>query len=129
MPRIVFIEFNGKEHQVDATLGDSVMQAATHHQIPGILADCGGNCACATCHVYIGDPWSSRIAPPSKEEREMIDCALHVTQQSRLSCQVAVNAELDRLPRLRLDPERPAPQIRGIMMRVPKHIYVRFGTQ
>jgi 2Fe-2S ferredoxin len=97
MPNIVFIEFNGKEHSVDAKVGDTVMQVATAHMIPGILADCGGNCACATCHVYIGGPWSSRFAPPSKEEKEMIECALHVTSDSRLSCQVSVTAELDGL--------------------------------
>ena len=97
MPKLVFVEFNGKEHPVEAVAGDSVMQVATHHQIPGILADCGGNCACATCHVYIGEPWSSRFTPPSKEEAEMIDCALHITPFSRLSCQLPVTVELDGL--------------------------------
>ncbi len=94
MPHIVFIEFNGKEHSVEAKLGDSVMQAATNHMLAGILADCGGNCACATCHVYIEEPWGSKIPPPSKEEKEMIECAMHVTAQSRLSCQVRVTPEL-----------------------------------
>jgi 2Fe-2S ferredoxin len=97
MPNIVFIEFNGKEHRVDAKAGDTVMQAATSHAVPGILADCGGNCACATCHVYIGEPWSSRLAAPTNEEKEMIDCALSVTPESRLSCQVSVSAELEGL--------------------------------
>lgn len=97
MPNIVFIEFNGTEHRVEAKAGDTVMQTATHHMIPGILADCGGNCACATCHVYIAEPWTSKIAAPSKEEKEMIECALHVTPESRLSCQIAVTAELEGL--------------------------------
>lgn len=94
MPNIVFVEFDGKEHSVEAKLGDSIMQSATSHMIPGILADCGGNCACATCHVYIEEHWASKIPPPSKEEKEMIECALHVTAQSRLSCQVRVTPEL-----------------------------------
>jgi 2Fe-2S ferredoxin len=97
MPNIVFVEFNGKHHSVDAKEGDSVMNAATNHMVPGILADCGGNCACATCHVYIEEPWSGKIPPPSKEEKEMIDCALHVTTHSRLSCQVTITAALEGL--------------------------------
>ena len=97
MPTIVFIEFNGKQHRVEAKTGDSVMNAATHHMVPGILADCGGNCACATCHVYIDEPWSGKVAQPSKEEKEMIDCALHVTAHSRLSCQVHITDALDGL--------------------------------
>ena len=97
MPKIVFIEFNGTEHRIDALVGDSVMQAAANHMVPGIIADCGGNCACATCHVYIEEPWNERANPPSKEEKEMIECALHVTPASRLSCQVHVTAALDGL--------------------------------
>jgi 2Fe-2S ferredoxin len=94
MPKILFVEFSGAEHGVEAKVGDSLMQAATTNLVPGIIADCGGNCACATCHVYIGERWSSRIAVPSKEEKEMIECALHVTAESRLSCQVIVNDQL-----------------------------------
>jgi 2Fe-2S ferredoxin len=97
MPKIVFIEFNGTEHLVDALVGDSVMQTATSHMVPGIVADCGGNCACATCHIYIEESWSARVNPPSREEREMIECALHVTPASRLSCQVQITHELDGL--------------------------------
>src|SRR5271163_2332489 len=95
MPKIVFVEFNGTEHAVDAVLGDSVMQAAINRSVPGILADCGGNCACATCHVYIADPWKSQLQSPSKEEREMIECALHVTELSRLSCQISIASDMD----------------------------------
>ncbi len=94
MPKILFVEFSGAKHEVEAKVGDSLMQSATINFVPGIIADCGGNCACATCHVYIGEPWSSRIAAPSKEEKEMIECALHVMAESRLSCQVIVNDEL-----------------------------------
>lgn len=97
MPKITFIEFGGAVHHVDAEVGQSVMQAATNNLVPGIIADCGGNCACATCHVYIDEPWRSRATPPSKEEQEMIECALHVTEASRLSCQVHVTPGLDGL--------------------------------
>jgi ferredoxin, 2Fe-2S len=97
MPKITFIEFSGTEHQVEADVGQSVMQAAINNAVPGIVADCGGNCACATCHVYIDEPWRSRTIPPSKEEKEMIDCALHVEEGSRLSCQVHLTSELDAL--------------------------------
>jgi 2Fe-2S ferredoxin len=82
---------------VAADAGRSVMQAATDHLVPGILADCGGNCACATCHVYVDESWRAKLPPPSKEEREMIECALHVQENSRLSCQIPVTAELDGL--------------------------------
>ena len=97
MTKITFVEFNGTEHIVESTAGDTVMQAAANGMVPGILADCGGNLACATCHVYIGEPWSGKIAAPSKEEKEMIECALHVTSESRLSCQIPIATNLDGL--------------------------------
>ena len=97
MPSIKFIEFDGTEHPIDAVIGRSVMQAAIDNAVPGIVAECGGNCACATCHVYIEEPWASRTAPPSKDEKEMIECALHVRDSSRLSCQVQVTSDLEGL--------------------------------
>jgi 2Fe-2S ferredoxin len=97
MPKVTFIEHDGTVHAVEAEAGRSVMQAANDHMVPGILADCGGNCACATCHVYVDGAWVARLAPPSKEEREMIECALHVQDNSRLSCQLPVTAEIDGL--------------------------------
>jgi 2Fe-2S ferredoxin len=71
------------------------MQAAVFNMVPGIVADCGGNCACATCHVYIAAPWRQRVPEPSTGEREMVECALFVREDSRLSCQVVVTPELD----------------------------------
>lgn len=97
MPKITFIEHSGTEHVVEADLNRSVMQAATDHLVPGIIADCGGNCACATCHVYVDAAWEAKVDPPSNSEKEMIDCALHVQANSRLSCQIPVTAELDGL--------------------------------
>jgi 2Fe-2S ferredoxin len=97
MPKITFIEHSGLEHQVEAQIGQSVMQAATGNMVPGIIADCGGNCSCATCHVYVDEQWRAHVPAPSKEEREMIECALHVQENSRLSCQIHVTPELDGL--------------------------------
>jgi len=97
MPRIVFIEFNGTEHPIDAAPGQSLMQVAANHMISGIIAECGGNCSCATCHVYIEEPWRSKLPAPSKQELEMVDCALHVQPTSRLSCQVLVTPEMEGL--------------------------------
>jgi 2Fe-2S ferredoxin len=97
MPKIKFIEHNGREHVVEAGVDRSLMQAAADHLVPGIIADCGGNCACATCHVYIDEAWASKLDSPLKPECEMIDCALHVRANSRLSCQIRVTPELEGL--------------------------------
>jgi ferredoxin, 2Fe-2S len=97
MPKITFVEFNGQHHDVTVELGQSVMQAAVNSMVPGIIADCGGNCACATCHVYIETPWDERTGKPSKEETDMIDCALHTRSTSRLSCQVKITPDLEGL--------------------------------
>lgn len=97
MPKITFVEFSGVRHEVEAEPGQSVMQAAVNNMVPGIIADCGGNCACATCHVYIDAPWNAKLPGPTKEEGDMIDCALHTRPTSRLSCQVQITADLDGL--------------------------------
>ena len=95
MPRITFIEHNGTEHVVEADVNRSVMQAATDHMVPGIIADCGGNCACATCHVYVNDGWYEKLSPPSDAEVDMLDMALAVEPNSRLSCQIICSASTD----------------------------------
>jgi len=97
MPKVTFIEFSGQEHVIEVEVGQSVMQAAVNNMVPGIIADCGGNCSCATCHVYINPEWVGRVTPPSPGETEMLECALHIQETSRLSCQVAVTADLDGL--------------------------------
>ena len=97
MPKVTFIEFSGKKHEVQGEVGESVMQVAMNNAVPGILADCGGNCSCATCHVYVDAPWGNRIPAPAPAEKEMLDCALHVLENSRLSCQVRLTPELDGL--------------------------------
>jgi 2Fe-2S ferredoxin len=102
MPKIRFIEHGGREHVIDASVSASVMQAAIDNSVPGIIADCGGTCACATCHGYIETPWSDRL--PLMEEREswMLDGSPHRRPTSRLTCQIRMSDELDgivvRLP-------------------------------
>jgi len=97
MPKIKYIEHNGKEHEVDVPAGWSVMEGAVKNLIPGIDADCGGACACATCHVFVDEPWLAKL--PAKEDMEetMLDFAPDVGANSRLSCQIKVSAALDGL--------------------------------
>ncbi|WP_395646787.1 2Fe-2S iron-sulfur cluster-binding protein [Terricaulis sp.] len=97
MPKITYIEANGKEHVVDAPVGQTVMEAAVKHAVPGIDADCGGACACATCHVYVDEAWREKTGEQSGMEQSMLDFANDVEANSRLSCQIKVTAELDGL--------------------------------
>lgn len=97
MAKIKYIEHNGKEHTVDVKPGLSVMEGAVKNLIPGIDADCGGACACATCHVYVHAEWLSKLDPKSEMEKTMLDFAEHVKDTSRLSCQIKVTEALDGL--------------------------------
>ena len=97
MARITFIEPNGTRKEVDATVGDSVMRTAVNHGIEGIVAECGGNMSCATCHAYIAREWSGRLTPPSSTEALLIECAIDVRPNSRLTCQITVTQDLDGL--------------------------------
>jgi ferredoxin, 2Fe-2S len=97
MPRITYVESNGTEHVVSVPVGVSVMQAARDNLIPGIEGDCGGLCACATCHVYVDSEWAKRCGEPDELETNILDFAFDVTAQSRLSCQIPVTAALDGL--------------------------------
>ncbi|MFS2098814.1 2Fe-2S iron-sulfur cluster-binding protein [Variovorax sp. Varisp85] len=104
MTRITFVEHGGALHTITAQLGQSVMQAAVEHSVPGIDADCGGACVCATCHVHVDAPWRERLASPGDVESSMLEFAVGVEPQtSRLSCQILVTESLDglvvRLPR------------------------------
>jgi ferredoxin, 2Fe-2S len=95
MPKIKYIEHSGKEHEVDVPVGWSVMEGAVKNLIPGIDADCGGACACATCHVFVDQTWLAKL--PAKEDMEetMLDFAPDMAANSRLSCQIKVTPELD----------------------------------
>ncbi|MDE2463766.1 MAG: 2Fe-2S iron-sulfur cluster binding domain-containing protein [Alphaproteobacteria bacterium] len=95
MPKIKYIEHNGKEHIVDVPLGWSVMEGAVKNMIPGIDADCGGACACATCHVYVDPAWTEKLPPKEDMEETMLDFAQDLEPNSRLSCQIKVTAELE----------------------------------
>lgn len=97
MTRINFIEHNGKSHLVEVADGSSLMQAAVDNMVPGIVADCGGACSCATCHCYIEGEWAARVAPAQELEVSMIESATHTRASSRLSCQIKVTPELDGL--------------------------------
>jgi 2Fe-2S ferredoxin len=97
MAKITYIEHNGAEHTVEVPRGNSVMEGAIKNMIPGIDADCGGACACATCHVYVDPAWTEKVGPPSAMERSMLDFANDVRENSRLSCQIPVTDALDGL--------------------------------
>jgi len=94
---ITFIEENGTEHHIDAPSGTSVMQAAVDNMVPGILADCGGACACATCHCYIEGEWYEKAGEPDGVEKPMLEFAIDPKETSRLSCQITVSEELEGL--------------------------------
>ena len=95
MAKITFIQHNGSEQTVDGLAGMSVMETAVKHMVPGIDADCGGACACATCQVYVAPEWQAKLPPRSEMEETMLDFAPDVRPNSRLSCQLRMSAELD----------------------------------
>ena len=95
MPKITYIESNGTEHVVEAEVGMTVMEAAVKNMVPGIEAECGGACACATCHVYVEEDWRAKTGEPQEMEEDMLDFAFDVRPSSRLSCQIKVTDELD----------------------------------
>jgi 2Fe-2S ferredoxin len=105
MPTITFIHPNGQQELVDAGDGESAMLAATKHGLDGIVAECGGNAMCATCHVYVDEAWLARLPSLGDEEDALLDgAAAERLANSRLSCQIKLTSELDGLV-LRL-PER-----------------------
>lgn len=97
MPRITFIQPDGAQQVVDGQTGATVMETAKKHMIDGIEAECGGACACATCHVYVDETWRERVGGPSEMEEDMLDFAFDVQATSRLSCQIKVTDDLDGL--------------------------------
>lgn len=104
MPRITFIAFDGTTTRVDAGTDMTLMEAAVENDIAGIVAECGGSCSCATCHVYIDPEWTKRVGPPNTIENDMLESADERAENSRLSCQVKVTDELD-----------------GLVVRLPEH--------
>jgi 2Fe-2S ferredoxin len=97
MAKITYIEHDGAEHVLDVKVGLSVMEGAVKSNIPGIDADCGGACACATCHVYVDPAWADKTGTPTAMEESMLDFAENVEPNSRLSSQIKVTDDLDGL--------------------------------
>ena len=97
MAKITFIQPDGRAQTVEGEAGMTVMETAKKHLVDGIEAECGGACACATCHVYVEDQWRERVGPPAEMEEDMLDFAFDVRESSRLSCQIKVTPELDGL--------------------------------
>jgi 2Fe-2S ferredoxin len=97
MAKITFIEHTGAQHTVEAEPGQTVMEAALRNAVPGIDAECGGACSCATCHVYVDDAWAEAVGGPEPMEEDMLDFAYDVRPTSRLSCQIKITPALDGL--------------------------------
>lgn len=97
MPKITYIDHAGVARSVDVKPGTTVMEGALHNNVPGIDADCGGACACATCHVYVAEEWLPKLPEASEMETSMLEYGQAVRSNSRLSCQLRVDAELDGL--------------------------------
>jgi len=102
--KITYIEFDGTSHEVDVPSGLSVMEGAVDNNIPGIEAECGGACSCATCHVYVDPAWVEKTGGPEHIEQDMLEAAYDLKETSRLSCQIEVSDELD-----------------GLVVRMPEH--------
>jgi ferredoxin, 2Fe-2S len=97
MPKLTFVDADGTARTVEAETGSTVMEAAIRNAIPGIEAECGGACACATCHVYVADDWIGKTGKALPMEEDMLDFAFDVRPVSRLSCQIKLSSELDGL--------------------------------
>ncbi len=97
MVKITFIDAEGTPRTVEGEVGSTVMETAIRHGVPGIEAECGGACACSTCHVYIDDSWREKVGEPSPMEEDMLDFAYDRQPSSRLSCQIKVSEDLDGL--------------------------------
>src|SRR5689334_18559360 len=98
MPSVTFIHPDGRSERVEAEAGTSTMNTALVHGVSGILAECGGNAMCATCHVYVDEAWVERLAPPTADEDALLDgTAAERRPNSRLSCQIRMTTELDGL--------------------------------
>jgi ferredoxin, 2Fe-2S len=97
MPKIMFVEPGGRRREIDAPLGLTLMEAARQHGVHGVVAQCGGACACATCHVYVDPAWLARLEPREEMEEGMLETAWEPRENSRLSCQVHITADMDGL--------------------------------
>jgi 2Fe-2S ferredoxin len=97
MPKVTYIEHDGTHHEIEVPVGDSVMRGAVYNGVPGIDADCGGECACATCHVYVAPAWLAHTGEQGEMERSMLSFGASTRDNSRLACQIRVTEALDGL--------------------------------
>jgi ferredoxin, 2Fe-2S len=97
MAKITFVQPDGSKQTITADTGMTAMEAAKKHLVNGIEAECGGACACATCHVYVDAGWREKVGKPTEMEEDMLDFAFDVREESRLACQIRVKDELDGL--------------------------------
>jgi ferredoxin, 2Fe-2S len=99
MPKVTYVEYNGRQHDQEVPVGLSIMRGAVDNNVPGIDADCGGECACATCHVYVDPAWLERVGTPEagSQEASMLSFAATAEPNSRLSCQIKMSEALDGL--------------------------------
>ena len=97
MPRLTFIAFNGTRHPVDVPAGTTLMRAATDNNVPGIDGDCGGQCACGTCHVFVDPAWAAATGARTPIEDDMLNFAAELRDNSRLACQITMTDALDGL--------------------------------
>lgn len=97
MPTVTYIEHDGTTHSADVPVGESVMRGAVDNDIPGIDGDCGGQCACATCHVYVDTAWQAKTGSRTEMEESMLDFAAATEDNSRLACQIMMTEDLDGL--------------------------------
>jgi 2Fe-2S ferredoxin len=101
--KVICFHDDGSRQELDVVSGNSLMEATTNHNVPGIVAECGGSCSCATCHVYIDESWLGRLDEPTPEETDLIEFLDGAQSNSRLSCQILLTDELDGLT-LRVPP-------------------------
>jgi 2Fe-2S ferredoxin len=97
MAQVTFVASDGQRYEVDASEGLSLMECARRANVPGIVAECGGACACATCHIYVGEGWGDSVGSADAMEKDMLEFADAVQSNSRLSCQIKIAAHLDGL--------------------------------
>ena len=97
MPSVIYVQPDGTKQEIEVPVGYSVMEGATMNDVPGIEAECGGACSCATCHAYVDPAWAARLPAMEDLEDAMLDSANERRETSRLTCQISVTEELDGL--------------------------------
>lgn len=95
MSRVHFISFDGVRRSIETSVGENLMRAATNNGVPGIDGDCGGQCACATCHVFVSAPWAERLPAMQTKENDILEFTNERRESSRLACQIIMTTELD----------------------------------